>query len=74
MSKVVAITVTYHPQADVFLPLLNQLLLQTAQVIVVDNTPGRSNSALAALIERTTQSGALRTDPLGREHGHCQGT
>lgn len=35
MSKVVAITVTYHPQADVFLPLLNQLLLQTAQVIVV---------------------------------------
>jgi rhamnosyltransferase len=69
MSKVVAITVTYHPQADVFLPLLNQLLLQTAQVIVVDNTPGHSNSALAALIEGTTNQAHCVLIRLGENMG-----
>ena len=69
MSKVVAITVTYHPQADVFLPLLNQLLLQTAQVIVVDNTPGRSNSALATLIEGTTNQEDCVLIRLGENMG-----
>lgn len=53
MSKVVAVTVTYHPQADVFLPLLNQLLTETAHVVVVDNTPGYSNPELTDLIERS---------------------
>lgn len=51
MSKVVAVTVTYYPHADVFLPLLNQLLTQTSRVIVVDNTPGESSSELTRLIK-----------------------
>jgi rhamnosyltransferase len=50
MSRVAAIIVTYHPQADVFLLLLNQLLIQTDKVIVVDNTPGADNPELTALI------------------------
>jgi rhamnosyltransferase len=50
MSRVAAIIVTYHPQADVFLPLLKQLLIQTDKVIVVDNTPGADNPELKALI------------------------
>lgn len=50
MSKIAAIIVTYHPRADEFLPLLKKLLIQTDQVIVVDNTPGADNPELAALI------------------------
>lgn len=56
MKKVVAITVSYHPEAAVFGMLLERLLVQVPLVIVVDNTPGDENpilfSILAAQINR----------------------
>lgn len=69
MSKVVAITVTYYPQTEVFLPLLNQLLIQANQVIVVDNTPKHSNTDLTEMIEGTTNQAHCKLIRLGENMG-----
>src|SRR5690606_34053260 len=49
MSTVISIIVTYHPKPEELAPLLERLLLQTDQVILVDNTPGLRNAKLVAL-------------------------
>jgi rhamnosyltransferase len=46
---ITSIIVTYHPKPDELAPLLERLLLQTDQVILVDNTPGKENAILEAL-------------------------
>lgn len=58
MPEIVAIIVTYHPDAATFGPLLGQLLAQVPKVLVVDNTPGDENPALENLI--ASQDGATR--------------
>lgn len=58
MPEIVAITVTYHPDAATFGPLLGQLLAQVSKVLVVDNTPGDENLALENLID--SQDAAAR--------------
>ena len=50
MKKIVAITVAYHPELEIFRALLEQLLAQVASVIVVDNTPGNENPSLVSLL------------------------
>ena len=49
MPNVTSIIVTYHPKPGELAPLLERLLLQTDQVVLVDNTPGKENATLAAL-------------------------
>jgi rhamnosyltransferase len=49
--------------------LLNQLLAQTAQVVVVDNTPGLSNAKLAALIAGATNQEHCVLIRLGENMG-----
>ena len=50
MKKVVAITISYHPEAAVFGLLLERLLGQVSLVIVVDNTPGDENPILFSVL------------------------
>jgi rhamnosyltransferase len=50
MKEVVAIIVTYHPEAVTFEQLLKCLLEQVTRIIVVDNTPGDENPLLASLL------------------------
>lgn len=69
MNRIAAIIVAYHPIADVFLPLLNQLLIQTDQVIVVDNTPGADNPELAALIANAVNPAGCALIRLGENMG-----
>lgn len=60
MKKIVAIVVTYHPEAETFEMLLGLLLGQVSFVIVVDNTPGDENLLLESLISAEVDIGRCR--------------
>tara|TARA_R110002094_G_scaffold28438_16_gene41457 strand:- start:9755 stop:10732 length:978 start_codon:yes stop_codon:yes gene_type:complete len=49
IRNITSIVVTYHPQSAELAPLLDRLLDQTETVILVDNTPGTDNPALASI-------------------------
>lgn len=53
MPSVTSIIVTFYPKASELAPLLERLLLQTEQVVLVDNTPGDDNPTLATLCEES---------------------
>jgi rhamnosyltransferase len=69
MSIVMAITVTYHPLAEVFAPLLEKLIAQTSRVIVVDNTPGEPDTLLQTLIADSSNPNCCLIMRMGENVG-----
>lgn len=69
MPEIVAITVTYQPEGTTFGALLGQLLAQASRVIVIDNTPGNTNSALEAIIASQEASARCQLVRLNKNAG-----
>ena len=46
MPLVIAVVVAYEPEVATFLPLLEQLDVQVAEVVIVDNSPSTDNRVI----------------------------
>ena len=66
---VIAVVVTYHPVIATFLSLLEQLMLQTDGVVVVDNSDRQDNRVLDGIPCRYLDSGRLSVACLGENQG-----
>lgn len=69
MKKVVAVVVTYHPEAKVILPLMRALLPQVFSIVVVDNTPGAENPVLDEVLSSLGFPNAVCQVRLGENFG-----
>ncbi|WP_153144945.1 glycosyltransferase family 2 protein [Dechloromonas sp. H13] len=69
MNKILAIIVTYYPEAVTFEQLLKCLLKQVTRIIVVDNTPGNENPLLASLLAENGTPENCQLVRLGENEG-----
>lgn len=67
--RVLAVVVTFFPNADYLVPLLDELCRQCQEVLVVDNTPAENDSAFAILRNVLVNGGNCRLCRLGRNVG-----
>ena len=47
---IIAVVVSYNPEANKFVPLLERLLAQLERVVIVDNSPRHNDSALEQIV------------------------
>jgi rhamnosyltransferase len=66
---VIAVVVTYYPVIATFLSLLEQLMLQTDGVVVVDNSDREDNHVLDGIPGHYLDSGRLSVACLGENQG-----
>jgi rhamnosyltransferase len=67
--SVIAVVVTYHPLMATFLPLLEQLMLQTDGVVLVDNSDRHDDRVFHGIPSGYKVSGALSLVRLGENRG-----
>lgn len=68
-KKVFAVVVTYHPKPDLLRLLLKTLLLQVAEVLVVDNTPKECTIAEEIVLPMATAEPKIRMARCGTNLG-----
>ena len=66
---VYAVVVTYYPQADTFLPLMNELVQQTDMVIIVDNTDASDDRFFEVLYKKNSYIEHINIIRLGKNFG-----
>jgi rhamnosyltransferase len=66
---VYAVVVTYYPQADKFLPLMDELVQQTNMVIVVDNTDASDDRVFEFLYKKNSYIEHINIIRLGKNLG-----
>jgi rhamnosyltransferase len=67
--KILAVVVTFHPNAEYLLPLVGQLQRQCREVLIVDNTPAEDDGVFKVTGEALVQAGNGRLVRLGRNAG-----
>ena len=67
--SVMAIIVTYYPDAHYFKELINCLASQVEEILIVDNTPAEQDIAFSTLTAQCKNLEQLRMIRLGRNYG-----
>ena len=65
MPVVIAVVVAYQPEIATFLPLLEQLGRQVAEVVIVDNSAPTDNRVVECLPESSCREGRVFCHPPG---------
>ena len=69
MPLVIAVVVAYEPEVTTFLPLLEQLDVQVAEVVIVDNSAATDNRVIECLPASLLKSGRFSVIRLGGNFG-----
>jgi len=69
MPVVIAVVVAYQPEIATFLPLLEQLGRQVAEVVIVDNSAPTDNRVVECLPESLVERGGFSVIRLGDNFG-----
>lgn len=67
--RVLGVVVTYYPNGEYLIPLLDQLRLQCREVLIIDNTPARDDMLYAMAQETLARAANCRVVRLGRNAG-----